>query len=135
MSERDINQRVIEFIEYRKFKYSDVAKILGVANQRIEQWKKNERPIGPEYLQTLCLKFIDLNANWLLTGKGKMLNDAEENSFEYEAQYPIQSYKNCIGCEAKDAHIKDLQSNITKLNETIAFLLGSTPKKDKVNCG
>lgn len=92
-----------QIIEYYKFSSdAEFARHLGIRPQVLSNWK-NRSTFDPELIYTKCL---DINPEWLLTGKGEMLRSA---GVEAAKPPPV---------DARDAYIIELQK------EKIAALEG-----------
>lgn len=72
-----VNQRFAEFVEYTKLGNKEFAESINAQPNEVTNWKA-ETKIPLYRLETILNKYKNLNARWLITGEGKMLN--EENS-------------------------------------------------------
>lgn len=68
-----INQRVKDYIDYREIKPADFAREIGLNSDRISKWFTKKEKIPAEHLITILQKYKDINARWLLTGDGSMV--------------------------------------------------------------
>jgi transcriptional regulator with XRE-family HTH domain len=59
------------FIKKKKFSYEKLAKETGVHKNTVARYANGERHPDCDFIQKLVIKY-DLNANWLVTGKGEM---------------------------------------------------------------
>ena len=112
-----INQRLREFITSKKISQEGFRISIGVAKkQQVSGWLTGVDKIPEKYLIETIRKYRDVNARWLLLGEGSMM---EGESIEMEIQEPKPEYKNCIACQAKDAHIKSLNEYIDTLRQML----------------
>ena len=68
-----INQRLKEFITYKKISYETFRKMINCTHiQQISNWMALREKIPDKYLIVTIVKLIDLDARWLITGEGNM---------------------------------------------------------------
>ena len=89
------------------------AKFLGIAPTTLSNWYSRNN-IDYELLSTVC---EDINMNWVLTGKGNMLN---EPFFEKLPQIHIEKF--CEMCKAKDHIIKIQEKLISRLEKQLDYI-------------
>ena len=70
MTSRD---RIIQFVEYKKISKNKFYKETGLSNGFLD---KNNHP-GADKLEQIIYTYPNINPEWLLTGKGEMLRNAE----------------------------------------------------------
>ena len=80
---------------------------------------KGKRVLSERFVDKVCQVFKGVNKDWLLNG--------EDPIFKYPIQGRVSiaeepKYSGCDACKAKDAHIKDLEGQVEKLNGQIGFL-------------
>lgn len=75
--------------------------------------KDPERGMSLELLQKILLEFVEINADWLVTGRGEMLAKREEKTPAVAQAGP------CAQCALKDERIRDLTAMIEMKNEVI----------------
>lgn len=66
-------QRLKQFIEYKGFSIRGFEIECGVNNSTIKSAIRNNGSLGSDKLEKIVEKFPDLDANWLLSGKGSMI--------------------------------------------------------------
>lgn len=69
--------RIKIYIDYKKLSVSAFEKSMGFSNGSFASQLKNRKSIGVDKLENILIKYPDLSAEWLLTGKGTMLNTAD----------------------------------------------------------
>lgn len=62
--------RILEFIEYKKTNKSRFYKETGLSNGFLDKVKD----IGASKIESILYTYPEINLNWLITGKGKMIN-------------------------------------------------------------
>ncbi|MCT4156297.1 hypothetical protein HZP35_15265 [Elizabethkingia anophelis] len=98
----EVSQRVLnELLSYLKHNPSRLAKELGYkSNVKIQHIKSGRNGISAEVASDITNKYPEINYNWLLTGKGEMLNTKainykKEESTSFE-KLPIEDKLNSI---------------------------------------
>lgn len=71
-----MTDRLRQFIDSKGLKIATFEKQINVANQTIRKALTNNTSITTAVLEKILISFPELNANWLLTGRGSMLNDS-----------------------------------------------------------
>ncbi|KGO08571.1 hypothetical protein I6H88_13635 [Elizabethkingia bruuniana] len=76
----EVSQGVLtELLSYLKSNPSRLAKELGYkSNVKIQHIKSGRNGISSEVASDIVNKYPDVNYNWLLTGKGEMINNVDE---------------------------------------------------------
>ena len=82
------NDRIKRVIEYKNITQVDLANILGVKKQLIQNWVSNAQPVPDKYILMLIDKYIDIDARWLATGFGQDptsgIGDVREKNDPYQ---------------------------------------------------
>jgi len=73
-----INQRILDVIKYLDIKPVRFAEKIGASRGRISHISKGRNKPDSELLESILVNFKIINAHWLITGKGKMINPDEE---------------------------------------------------------
>ena len=73
-----MTERLLQFIEFKQLNITTFEKKICVANSTIRTATDNKKSITTATLEKILNSFPELNANWLLTGKGCMLNDTDK---------------------------------------------------------
>lgn len=72
----NFGERLVKAREILGFKQSEFAKEIDLAAQSLARYEKNKVNPSVEFITKLTNMF-KINSNWLLTGKGEMLQDNE----------------------------------------------------------
>jgi transcriptional regulator with XRE-family HTH domain len=72
-----MKDRIKKYIDYKGVSAGDLATVLDVQRSNISHILNGRNMPGALFIEKLLIKFPDLNARWLLTGVGNMLNDEE----------------------------------------------------------
>lgn len=72
--------RIKEYIDCKGISVSAFEKSIGMSNASFGKSLKNKGAIGSDKLENILKIYPDINAEWLLTGRGEMLKDTESNS-------------------------------------------------------
>lgn len=70
-----MKQRIKEYLKYKGVKIIDFSATIGVSNAYISSIK---RSIQPDKLVRIQQAYPDLNIEWLVTGRGNMLNEPQQ---------------------------------------------------------
>lgn len=127
MSDLSINQRLKLFLDSKDFSNQDLRVALGVkTRQQISNWLLSKEKMPDKHIFKIIDMFDDLNARWLITGKGQM-NDLEEGlviASDFKSKYHT-----CKMCIEKEGMVKLLEKQalqkdnlILELNEKIGRL-------------
>ena len=100
-------KRIKEYIDFKGIRISTFEKSIGISNGSFGGQLKMNKTIGVDKLESIVKRYQDLNAEWVLTGKGEMLKDADS---------PIQT-------------IESLRKVIAAQEKTIAALERLVPAK------
>lgn len=84
-----MTNRLRQFLEFKEIKVATFEKQICVANQTIRKALMNNTSITTTVLEKILNSYPELNANWLLTGRGSMLISAHEVSEQAETQPDI----------------------------------------------
>lgn len=69
-----MKERIKEFIDYKGISAGELATSLDVQRSNISHILNGRNKPGAALIEKLLLVFPDLNARWLLTGEGNMIN-------------------------------------------------------------
>lgn len=122
----DFFERIIQIIDYKGIKNVNIfaTKYLGYdAPQKINRLKKSENNPSFEILTDIVNKFEEIDANWLLTGKGEMLKSYNQDSNVVSLGKNFPS--DCE--ELKNKYIKLLE----EYNHLLKTKLNGGPSTDK----
>lgn len=80
--------RFINYMEYRGLNDNQVTVDCGLSVGLIGKARKGKNDLGRNTIEKILKRYRDLNRDWLLTGKGEMLNSEtkEPNSNEEDMQ-------------------------------------------------
>lgn len=81
-----LKERLLSFIEYKKFSVQRFEHEVGLSNASVSKMGDNTRR---STIDRISNKFPELNPNWLITGVGEMLNNANPTP-KYNEAVPIQ---------------------------------------------
>lgn len=124
---KKIIDRLIEYIEFKDISLNAFDKSVGASNGYIGKQIKNKASIGGNIIEKISSVYTDLNIEWLITGKGKMLivyNQASQPV--HVAGEPISGYTGppaeCEKCKMKDEMIDILRQQVETQNKLINHL-------------
>lgn len=74
-----VNERLREFLRVKEIKYEVFRKKIGVGRlQQVSNWMNFKEKVPDKCLREIVIQYKDINARWLLTGEGEMLNEKQE---------------------------------------------------------
>lgn len=77
-----MKERIKLFIDYKGLPAGELARLMEVQRSNISHILNGRNKPGAGFIEKFLLLFPELNARWLLTGKGSMLNqtDSQQNT-------------------------------------------------------
>ncbi len=73
-----MKERIKEFIDYKGIQAGELALLLEVQRSNISHILNGRNKPGASLIEKMLLVFPELNARWLLTGEGNMLESGNE---------------------------------------------------------
>lgn len=97
-----MKDRIKEYIDYKGISPGELAGLLDVQRSNISHILNGRNKPGATFIERFLMVFPELNARWLMTGEGNMLDDVisevSENIVKQEslpiAKEPIKNHKN-----------------------------------------
>lgn len=124
--------RIKFFLESKKIDASTIYKKIGTDRNTWSGWVNDGRPIKLEAIKKFIEYFPDINARWLITGEGEMLNDGNPSNI-------IDGFKitevGCPLCNPREREIITQNKLIALLEEKIKKLESSQNKKPTEKIG
>jgi len=71
--QRIMKNRLKEFMDHKKLSAADLADTIGVQRSNVSHILNGRNYPGAQFMEKLLLAYPDLDAGWLLTGKGEMI--------------------------------------------------------------
>lgn len=109
----NFHDRLKRFIDSLGLKVAQFEQELGFSNGSISKALHERRALGSDRLETIFKKFPDLSANWLLTGKGSMIEQVSSIVNE-----PFMGYQSS-GKRSTEQRLKELEDRLEKLEKKI----------------
>lgn len=75
-----MNRRLLQFLQAENITQAQFADILSVARGSVSHILSGRNKPGYDFLESLLLHYPNLNLDWLLTGKGRMYKDGQEEA-------------------------------------------------------
>ena len=102
-------ERIKEYIDYKKISIRAFEISCGFSNGSFASQLKNKKTIGVDKLENILNIYSELNANWVLTGKGEMLNIILQNFVvEAKQQYNlVEPVQELLEMQRKLLQMKD----------------------------
>lgn len=128
MDKQDINNAFIErleqFMEYKSLNQRSLSKEIGFSYSTVNKYcNKKSNTIDFELIYRLISHYSDINANWLIQGKGEMLQNNEPtedrmNKLIDTITFQQDTIKNL------QARINELETTNKRLETQVALYLG-----------
>ena len=115
-----MKDRIKQYMDYKSISAGELSSRLDVQRSNISHILNGRNKPGASFIEKLLINFPDLNARWLLTGNGEMI----ENSASIKAEIANPKSETIVNQEIK-AQIKD--SSVTN-----SVASGSTKPIDKI---
>lgn len=77
-----MKERIKKFIDYKGITAGELADLLNVQRSNVSHILNGRNKPGAVFIERFLLAFPEVNARWLLTGKGDMLISASKNTNE-----------------------------------------------------
>lgn len=118
----EINQRLKRFFLAKELDQIEVAKMLNVSKQRVNNWL-TDTSIPMYVFKDILTVWPELNLSWLFTGSGNM--QGEQNPNTTSTQEPIPPYGECTNprCTEKIAYLTERVEELRKDKEFLRDML------------
>jgi transcriptional regulator with XRE-family HTH domain len=88
-----MKDRIKKYMDYKSISAGELAIQLEVQRSNISHVLNGRNMPGAAFIEKLLLSYPDINARWLLTGKGDMLMEVESLNVNEEIRQPNESMK------------------------------------------
>lgn len=116
-------ERVYEYIDYKDLKPTRFEKELGLSNGYLGTQLKRKGNLGEEILNLIVDNCLDLNPEWLLTGRGEMLKS------------PVKEVQEVALKEPSEAHLIPLYDGVMTASVVSQELPAQAEATEMVNAG
>lgn len=99
-------ERFFHYLESKNLRHTPVEKELGLSNGYLGKMKSRKASIGSDIIEKIVSFFPDLNINWLVTGKGDMLNDEKSGSDTNAKPHTKHSFTSPRNIPAESLHVR-----------------------------
>lgn len=87
-----VSDRLSKYIDYKQISFYAFENTLEVSRGSISKAVKESKSIGSNVLENILSKFPDMNAEWLMTGKGQMIRGINDETItEPDAKYLLRT--------------------------------------------
>ena len=107
-------ERLYQYFEYKGVKPTRFEKNHGLSNGYFSVQLKRSADIGTSILEVVVNNCRDLNVVWLITGKGEMILDPDDNENRLHT-VPLE----CEKCKIKDEINESLRQQISILHKLV----------------
>ena len=119
----DTLKRIKQFIDYKGLNVRTFEITVGFSNGAFASQLKNHRTIGVDKLENILNTYPEINANWLLTGKGQMLLGKPDIIKEPQSDYKLSETEKELIQVLKD-QLEDLRKDKERLHDLLDNKLG-----------
>lgn len=128
---KTVNQRLTEYVEFRNFQNEDLRKALLLKSKsQVSNWLNGKEQVPDKYLLMILRQNPEINANWLINGKGKMLNDGSGDTVQEgkfwtpplsltDDNLSVKMYS-CQDCILRERLIRSQEETIKSLESAIS---------------
>lgn len=112
-------QRLEQYLKERGVTQDELAIQTGLSRQTINNIINGKSSATSEFLNKMAESYLDLNLNWLITGKGVMLmKEADCSNYDTRLDFTKEGLLKML--DEKDATIEALSGTIISKDEAIA---------------
>ncbi len=97
-----MKDRIKKYMDYKSISAGELANLLEVQRSNISHILNGRNMPGAAFIEKLLICFPDLNARWLLTGKGEMTSEIEIGGEQEKTPPPKEIVKPLIKEEKRD---------------------------------
>jgi len=84
-----MKDRIKNFMDYKSVSAGELATILDVQRSNISHVLNGRNMPGAAFIEKFLTSFPDLDARWLLTGVGEMINTENRDNIAYGRENPV----------------------------------------------
>lgn len=121
--EKQVFERVAEFIRKRRISANELAKILGVNSQSVYNYLSGTSKAPVSFLILFLESFPDVSAEWLLRGNGEMLLPPKKSHYLEMAEKISSSQLMASEDVGLTARIERLTQNQIKMQSQLDLIL------------
>ncbi|NLF42312.1 MAG: helix-turn-helix transcriptional regulator [Bacteroidales bacterium] len=116
-----INDRIREVLEYLGISRYKFSQATGISEAVLVNIYKDKNKPSVDFIEKTLNKYKVINAQWLITGHGEMLNNNQCNleNIDEIKENKDNSKKTCQLCSEKDKLINSLQAHIDTLQREL----------------
>lgn len=124
----DVNSRILEFVSAKGLSIAEFERLCGLSNGYVRKVKNS---LGKRGLSDILRKFPELNSDWLLTGKGEMLNPSISQSVNGSHNTTVAGNGNQVNVSALIEELAAQRKLTEKAQEQVDRLLSLMEKMYK----
>lgn len=114
-----IGSRLKDYLKERELTQDEFSTLCGVSKQTINNIIRNKTSPSGDVLERISAEYQDLNLNWLISGKGKMMNISRESASNPLMDFTKESLLELI--KEKNSLNSSLKEMIDMQKETISY--------------
>ena len=113
-----IKQRIVQYLNFKEVKKEEFYSKINVAKSNFSKSALNSE-VSASIVAKILNYFPDISAEWLLTGKGDMMNNNKVTDVEAGGH---KDSCRCQLCEEKDKRIAELKEQIDTLKDQLKVM-------------
>lgn len=109
-----MKDRIKKYMDYKSISAGELATLLEVQRSNISHVLNGRNMPGAAFIEKLLLSFPDIDARWLLTGKGEMITQSKDLT-DTEVFQPIETIRPKEKLQSTDAISGNIEKPIDKV--------------------
>lgn len=97
-----MKDRIKEYMDYKSISAGELATLLEVQRSNISHVLNGRNKPGASFIEKFLISFPDLDARWLMTGEGEMLNQNKGTGSQYKSAELIKESENTESVKNKE---------------------------------
>ena len=108
-----MRERIKRYMDYKSISAGELAGLLEVQRSNISHILNGRNMPGAAFIEKLLLCFPDLNARWLLTGEGEMIEKKDSATSRPDSNQSLPE-KESHGATRVDPIVKSVKSSVSE---------------------
>lgn len=125
--------RLDEYMRYAGLNDNRITKEVGLQIGVINKARKRDSGLSADNIEKILYTYKDINARWLITGEGEMLqNQSENNQDNISFADLINEYR--LDIKELNQQIKELEKRNAELEQKLLQAQKHAPEEEDVTC-
>ena len=114
-----MKERIQEFIDSKGISAGELASLLEVQRSNISHILNGRNKPGASLIEKMLLVFPELNARWLLTGEGNMLENELHNISSVSQIIPLEEKEKKVEPKEKEPEMKQKRQENKEIDKVV----------------